>query len=272
MNIEFVDTTLRDGEQSAGVVFTLEEKKCILKLLDNLGCEWIEAGIPAIGDVDRDFFESVFEYKLKKSKLIAWNRCNCEDVLKSIKYGFKFIHISVPISDDYINYKLNDTRHNLYQKFKEATLVARNNGCIVFAGAEDASRATISQFIDYANFAYECGVKRVRYADTVGGLEPLDIYLNFPEIVKKSPIPIEFHAHNDFGLGVANALAAVQGGASFVSTTICGIGERAGNVCFESFIKVFKSFCGEEKDKYNLEFLLTLNDKIEAVKKRCYKF
>lgn len=269
--VKIVDTTLRDGEQSAGVMFTEKEKIKIVKLLDEIGVEWIEAGIPALGSEEEATLKKLFDLQLSKSKLIAWNRANCDDVLKSINCGFEYIHISVPISDLHLKVKLNTSREEIFKRFEDAVCFAQKSSCIVFAGAEDASRATTEEFINFANFASELGVKRIRYADTIGCLEPFTIHSKFKKIVNDSPIPIEFHGHNDFGLATANALAACQSGVEFVSTTINGIGERAGNACFESVVGSLESLYGYNEYKGKDNIIKKLNKYVKDIVDCCHK-
>jgi len=106
---EIIDTTLRDREQSAGVVFSVEERMNIISALDKAKVKWIEAGIPAMGKQECEDLKLMLNLPIK-SNLIAWNRANLEDLRASIDCGFKFVHVSLPVSDLHIEHKLQKSR------------------------------------------------------------------------------------------------------------------------------------------------------------------
>jgi homocitrate synthase NifV len=248
-SFEIVDTTLRDGEQSAGVVFSIEERMNIISALDKAKVKWIEAGIPAMGKQECEDLKLMLKMPVK-SNLIAWNRANLKDLKASIECGFKFIHVSLPISDLHIEYKLKKNRVWVLDQLKKCLKYLKNYGVTIIVGAEDASRADPEFFLQYAEIAASFGAIRIRYSDTVGCLDHFTTYQNIKEIVDRSPLPIEIHAHNDFGLAVANTLAAYRAGAEFASVTVTGLGERAGNASLEETVVSLKHFynydCGIE--------------------------
>jgi homocitrate synthase NifV len=235
MKVAMVDTTLRDGEQSAGLVFSAAEKATIAKALDQAGVFAIEAGIPAMGKEEQAALQSILSLNLK-ARVIAWNRANLRDIQASINCGFSFIHVSVPVSDLHIHYKLKKSREWVLKQFADSLAYARSFGCRVFAGAEDASRADEQFFLQVAETAAEMGAEHIRYADTIGCLEPFQTYEVMRKLARKCALPIEIHLHNDFGLATANAVAAVQAGIELVSVTVGGIGERAGNAPLEQVV------------------------------------
>jgi homocitrate synthase NifV len=248
-SFEIIDTTLRDGEQSAGVVFSIEERMNIISALDKAKVEWIEAGIPAMGKQECEDLKLMLKMPVK-SNLIAWNRANLEDLKASIECGFKFIHVSLPISELHIEYKLKKNRVWVLDQLKKCLEYLKNYGVTIIVGAEDASRADPEFFLQYAKIAASYGAIRIRYSDTVGCLDHFTTYQNIKEIVDRSPLPVEIHAHNDFGLAVANTLAAYRAGAEFASVTVTGLGERAGNASMEETVISLKHFynydCGIE--------------------------
>lgn len=237
---EIVDTTLRDGEQSAGLVFSPEEKITIARTLNSAAVPWIEAGTPAMGAGEQRTLSRLFELGLH-SGLIAWNRANSKDILASIECGFTWIHISLPVSDLHIYNKLKKNRVWVLEQLKRAIAFAKDRGCDVTVGAEDSSRADPEFFLEFARTAAKSGACRIRYADTVGCLEPFSAYRQLKYIVKSCPLPIEFHGHNDFGLALANTLAAFKAGAGYASGTVSGIGERAGNVSLQELGRALKT-------------------------------
>lgn len=239
--LQIVDTTLRDGEQAAGVVFSAEEKLKIARALDHAGVDRIETGTPAMGAEEQEVLRSILALPLSAT-LTAWNRAVADDIHASAKCGFSVVHISVPVSDLHIVHKMNRTREWVLGQLKEALDIARGYGCDISVGAEDASRADAEFFLAVADLAGRMGAHYIRYADTVGCLEPLGAFEKLRFLVKNSPLPIEFHGHNDFGLAVANTLAAVKAGALLVSTTVLGLGERAGNADMERMLQAVDQF------------------------------
>ncbi len=242
MKIDLVDTTLRDGEQTAGLVFTAHEKVCIAKALDRAGIFAIEAGIPAMGREEQDTMKEILSLKLN-AQVIAWNRANIADIQASADCGFSFIHISVPVSDLHINYKLKKSRDWVLTQLKTSMEYAKSLGCSIFVGAEDASRADTEFFLKVADTASMMGAQRIRYADTVGCMDPFRIYDVMKHLSGRCPLPVEVHLHNDFGLASANTLAAVQAGIRLASVTVGGIGERAGNASLEQVVEVVDGMC-----------------------------
>jgi homocitrate synthase NifV len=240
MKVNLVDTTLRDGEQTAGLVFSSAEKIMIAQALDRAGIYAIEAGIPAIGKDEQQIFQEILSLGLK-AQVIAWNRANIQDIRTSIQCGHSWIHVSVPVSDLHIQYKLKKNREWVLRQLEDSLAYARSFGCRVLAGAEDASRADGEFFLQVADTAAKAGAERIRFADTVGCLEPFQTHEIMQNLVKSCPLPVEVHFHNDFGLANANTIAAIQAGIQFVSVTVGGIGERAGNASLEQVVNALSS-------------------------------
>jgi len=234
MNIKIVDTTLRDGEQKAGIALKIEDKIEIAKILDSIGTYQIEAGIPSMGGEEKKSLQKIMELNLK-SKVSAWNRMNIDDIKHSVECGVDIIHITVPSSDIHINSKLKKSRNWVIYNMKRCVSYAKENNFEVTLGFEDASRADLGFLVELSKTALEEGASRVRYADTVGILYPAKIYEEIKLIKEKVDIDIEIHAHNDFGMAIANSIAAVKAGSEYVDCTFGGIGERAGNCNYSDF-------------------------------------
>lgn len=247
MKIKIVDTTLRDGEQAAGLVFSQAEKLAIAKVLDRVGVFAIEAGTPAMGIEEQRALKAIVDAGLS-ARVIAWNRAVKQDILTSVNCGFSFIHISVPVSDLHLQYKLKTTREAVLQQLVDSVAYARSFGCRISVGTEDTSRANEGFFLQVSEAAARMGAEYIRYADTVGCLEPLKTYEVMQNLVKKCALPLEIHVHNDFGLATANTVAAIQAGVQMASVTVGGIGERAGNAALEQVVDVLTGLHGHETD------------------------
>lgn len=230
--VKIVDTTLRDGEQTAGVVFTNKEKMNIARLLDSAGVDQIEAGIPAMGGDEEKAVYGILSMGLK-ARISTWNRAVINDIKKSIDCGVQCVHISIPVSDIHINHKLRKSRKWVLESLCRAVSFAKDHGCWVSVGAEDASRANFDFLVQMVSLAEEHGAAQIRYADTVSQLHPFNIFEQIKALKEHTKLDIEIHTHNDFGLATANALAAVRAGAALVNTTVIGLGERAGNAPLE---------------------------------------
>lgn len=243
-----VDTTLRDGEQSVGVAFSYKEKLSIAKHLDVLGVDVIEAGIPVMSKHEQQTISSILDLNLNAS-ILTWNRMNIKDIKASIATGAKNVHISVPVSDLHIYKKLRMTRDQLELKYLRLLEFCNKMDLNVSVGGEDASRADEAFLANIYNLGIENGVSRIRYADTVSVLSPftafekierliwqLSIRQNISKEELLDKLDLDFHGHNDFGLGTANAIGAFRAGANVISCSVNGLGERAGNTALEEIV------------------------------------
>jgi homocitrate synthase NifV len=229
------DTTLRDGEQTAGVVFANEEKLHIAKMLAQMGIHQIEAGVPAMGGDEKEAIKEIAHLELPAS-ILAWNRAVVEDVKHSLDCGVDAVAISISSSDIHIKEKLRHDREWVLDSIKRSVEFAKSYHLYVSVNAEDASRADPDFLIEFARAAKEAGADRLRYCDTVGILDPLETYKRVKALIEEVDIPIEMHTHNDFGMATANAIAGLKAGAVYVNTTVNGLGERAGNASLEELV------------------------------------
>jgi len=234
-----VDTTLRDGEQTAGVVFSNQEKIRIARMLDDIGVHQIEAGIPVMGGKEQEAVESICKLGLKAS-IMGWNRPVIKDIEASLACGCDAVAISISTSDIHIKNKLNTTRGAVLDMMVKATEFARERVDYISVNAEDASRSDMNYLVEFATEAKKAGADRIRYCDTIGILDPFTTYERVQTVIERAGVEVEMHTHNDFGMATANALAGVKAGARFIGVTVNGLGERAGNAALEEVVMALK--------------------------------
>lgn len=245
--VRFCDTTLRDGEQAAGVVFSVEERMEIARLLAAAGVEQAEVGIPAMGKEEQAAIRAIAALELPM-RISVWNRALKADIDASIETGASWAHITIPTSDLQMKTKLHMNRQEAVTQIRRAVAYASERGLDISVGFEDASRSYAPYLAELILILYEDGVRRFRYADTVSILHPgqMGDRIRFLRSECPSDVELEVHGHNDFGMATANTLAALDAGASWASTTVSGLGERAGNAAMEEVAMGWKHLYGGE--------------------------
>lgn len=234
LNIKVLDTTLRDGEQTPGVSLTSSEKFRIASKLDEIGVDFIEAGSAITSSGERKSIRKITSQGFA-AEILSFSRPLTIDIDYCLECDVDAVNLVVPTSDLHIFDKLNTTKDNLLEMSNDAIEYCKDHGLVVELSAEDASRTDV----DFLKVVFEKGINagadRVCVCDTVGIFTPESSYNMFSEL-NDLTVPVSCHCHNDFGLAVANTLAAIKGGACEFHSTVNGIGERAGNTSFEETV------------------------------------
>ena len=238
-HINIIDSTLRSGEQTAGVVFSKNEKMRIAKILDEIGVPEIEVGVPSIAQAERDAIKEVMGLNLS-CKIFGY----CEADPKEIGYvsdcGLKNVVITVFTSEDLIKEKYEKGKAGLISRLKDTIKEIKNNNMDFIISAEDGTRADLELILQIIHLAKNKGALRVRICDSVGALDPFKTFLRINTILSTVDFPLEVHTKNNFGMATANGLAAIRAGAVSIMTAVNGLAEGTGNAAFEEIVMALK--------------------------------
>ena len=235
-DLKIHDVTLRDGEQQTAVVFRREEKVAIARKLDAMGIHRIEAGMPAVSEQDKAAISDIANLGLK-ADIFAFARCIPEEIKVVKACGVKGVVVEIPASDHMIKNAYGWSVDRAMKASIETTIAAKEAGLYTVFFTIDATRTELNRFLDIVEqVATEGHMDALTMADTVGVCTPDAVAYAVKKVIDRLKKPVEIHCHQDFGLGVANTVAALQAGASVANTTITGLGERAGNVPMEDVV------------------------------------
>ncbi len=243
--VQAYDSTLRDGEQMPGVVFSLEQKVAIARKLDEVGVPQIEAGFPAVSDGEKRAIRAISKLGLD-SEILALSRVTKPDIDAAIDAGVDMVLLFIATSDIHLRYKFNKPREFVLEKVVEALEYCRSRGVKAALSCEDSTRTELEVLMQVYEAAEKAGAVRIGITDTVGCASPEAITTMVTEVRKRFRTEVSVHLHNDYGLALANAFAGIRAGAKAVATTVNGIGERAGNVPLEEFAGTLKFVYGKD--------------------------
>jgi methanogen homocitrate synthase len=247
LDIEICDVTLRDGEQTPGVVFTKEQKLAVASELDSMGIEVIEAGFPVVSANEKEIVKEIANQGYN-SRICCLSRAVKGDVDAAIDCDVDIVSIFIAMSDMHLKYKYHRSFEQMLGCAKEAIEYATDHGLKVRFAAEDSSRTPIDRLKQaFKEVESEYKVQYVSLADTVGILNPTTTHYLVSEIYKSVNTSICIHCHDDLGMATANTLAAAEAGAKQLHTTVNGIGERAGNASLEEVMVALRVQYGIER-------------------------
>lgn len=229
VTVGLYDTTLRDGEQSVGVVLGPEEKLEIARALSAAGIDRIEAGFPRVSEDDARAISLVLEAGLD-AEVWGFSRAVRADVEALVELGLTASVIESPVSDGKLA-ALGVSRETMVERIRAAVSLATEQGIRVAFFGVDSTRAELEFVRRVYEEAVDAGAREVVVVDTLGIATPEAAAFLVGEVVERvgHEIPVHWHGHDDFGLATAAAIAAVQAGATWVQGTVNGMGERAGN-------------------------------------------
>lgn len=262
-NITIYDTTLRDGEQTPGVCLRTPEKLRIARKLDELRLHQIEAGFPVVSREEKRSVTAIASENLD-AEILALCRTKKEDIDTALDCNVDGIITFLGTSALHLKHKLKVSQEDALNICMNSIEYAKEHGLFVAFSAEDATRTDLDFLKNIYKRAQSYGADRVHIADTVGAISPQGMGYLVGELKKEIDIEIALHCHNDFGMALSNSIAGLLAGASAVSTTVNGIGERAGNTSLEELVMTLLLIYGVNLD-FNISVFYELSQIVEEL-------
>lgn len=255
--VEILDTTLREGEQSPDITFTIDEKIKIANMLDEFGVDIIEAGHPI---VSRDVFKSIKEISNQNlnAEIMAHCRAMKKDIDSAIKCDVDWVGIFLCVKEDRLRNQFKMDTNAAIELIIDSIQYAKDHGLKVRFTPEDATRTDYSILTRVTREATQAGADRISIADTVGAMTPNKMYNLIKKLKADLSVKLNIHCHNDFGLATANALAAYEAGISTIDVSINGIGERVGITSISEICPILRIIY-KEKNNWNLTLLTEMS-------------
>ena len=261
--LEILDTTLREGEQTPFVNFTVDEKVEIARMLDSVGVDMIEAGDPSVSPNVAKAIKRIASLGLR-AEVVAHSVASRLGIDKAKASGANRVAIFYATSKIHLDAKLHKTQEQAIAIIQEHVAYARGLGMKVRYTPEDATRTDFEFLVQVCNAAIEAGADRISFADTLGIMQPHVMYEKVRALRERLlPCKIDLHCHNDYGLALANAMAGIRAGANCIHTTVNGLGERTGIPDLAETVVSFRNLEGNEK--YNIQPLMYVSGYLEKV-------
>ena len=258
------DATLRDGEQTPGVVMSVAEKIAIAEKLDEIGVDRIEAGMPAVSEQDFQAIKAISRLGLK-AKIYTFARAMNADIDKAIECGCHGVIVEVPIGYPKLKYQFKWTWEDVLKKSVGVINYAKSRGMHVVYFPYDTTRAREEDLTNLlTGIMQEAPPDSIGVVDTMGCILPEAMKFMVRMVKKLTNLPVEVHTHNDFGLAVATELAGVEAGAEVVHSCANGLGERTGNAALEELIVALHVLYGYDTH-YNLAKLPELGELVSRI-------
>lgn len=258
-----LDTTLREGEQTPNVSFTLDEKVKLAQMLDEFGVEMIEAGHPSVSNQVFEAVKNIASERLD-AEILAHVRAIRSDIDRALACDVERIVIFLATSSVHLDDKLKISQERALDIITNEVQYAKDHGLKIRYTPEDSTRTGLDFLIKACITAVDAGADRVSIADTVGIATPNTFAKLISNIKNNVNAKIDVHCHNDFGLALSNALAAVDAGADCVHATVNGLGERVGIVDLSCLASAYTLLLNN-KSKYKLHMLKDLSEYVEQI-------
>lgn len=262
--VQIHDATLRDGEQTPGVVFSVDDKLAIASKLSEIGVERIEAGMPAVSAQDADAIGRICKLGLG-SKIFTFARALKHDIDMALECGADGVIIEVPIGYPKLVTQFGWTWRDVFEKSRDVINYARENGLHAVFFPYDTTRARPDDLENLCRAVMnEAPPDSIGIVDTMGCATPEAVKYMVRWVKEMTGLPVEIHTHNDFGMGVATELAAVTAGAEVVHSCANGLGERTGNAAMEELMLGLDLLYGYETG-YRLDKLPELAELVSGI-------
>ena len=258
------DATLRDGEQTPGIVYSISDKIAIAEKLSEVGVERIEAGMPAVSEQDFQAIKDISKRGLK-SKIYTFARAMTADIDKALECGCHGVIVEVPIGYPKLKYQFKWTWEDVLRKSVDVVNYAKKRGLHVVYFPYDTTRAREEDLRNLlTRLMQEAPPDSIGVVDTMGCALPAAIKYMVRLVKSLTNLPVEVHTHNDFGMAVATELAGVEAGAECVHSCANGLGERTGNAALEELMVALHVLYGYDK-QYNLAKLPELGALVSRI-------
>ena len=264
LGIQIHDATLRDGEQTPGVVFSKEDKIKIAQGLDEMGVERIEAGMPAVSEEDEKAIKEITKSGLN-AKIFTFARALEQDIDKAVECGADGVVIEIPIGYPKLKYQFNWTWETVLEKSVKVIKYAKKNGLYTVYFPYDTTRAREEDLDNLlTNLMKESIPDSIGVVDTMGCALPEAIQYLVKKFKRLTNLPVEVHTHNDFGMAVATELAGLTAGAEVVHSCINGLGERTGNAALEELIMSLYILFGI-RNNYQIDKIMKVSQYLQEI-------